>query len=433
MNMRHLFSLVLVAVIGAAQAATDADVERSFNPYKDGFPTFPGLSAGMTIDKSNVEQFKDVLDAGLYLTVKNGWDELHIGPTTQFEMNKHYVEATRKNAGSAKLGAKNGEITGFVGGRPFPEEPSNSDPRAGEKVAWNYKYGVNWGDGAAISPFYWKYRNMNSGQVERTIKFDFHFLNFKHRVEHEPLPEIQPNPSNLFRGIYMKVLEPQDLKDTQLLIQRNDDDLKLDDAYLYLGFQRRVRRLATGQTTDAFLGSDLMIEDFEGYNGRVSDMKWKYLGTKNILMPFYYHNELQLADEFKDPDGYKYVDFGGQGGCFPKITWQLRKAWALEAIPVNSSHPISKRIFYIDAQGNTINRTLIYDRKGDLWKSWTIGKSDPDRQLPVNKGSGIAIDDSFSMVDLQSKHCTTGQFKGQVDPKLNPATLFQVQNMRGSN
>jgi hypothetical protein len=434
MNMRYWVALVVLTSVGAAQAATDTDVGGSFfNPYKDGFPSVPGLVAGMTINKSNVEQFKEVLDAGLYLTVKNGWDELKIGPTTQFEMNRHYVEATSKNAGSAKLGPRNGEITGFIAGRPFPEEPSASDPRAGEKIAWNYKYGVNWGDGAAIYPFYWKYRNLSTGQVERTIKFDFNFLNFKHRVEHQPVPEIVPNPSNLFRGIYLKVLEPQDLKDTQLLIQRNEDDLKLDDAYLYLGFQRRVRRLATGQTTDAFLGSDLMIEDFEGYNGRVSDMKWKYLGSKNLLMPFYYHNDLQLTDEFKEPDGYKFVNFGGQGGCFPKVTWQLRKVYVLEAVPVNDGHPISKRIFHIDAQGNTINRTLIYDRKGELWKSWTIGKSHPDHHHPVNKDSGIAIDDSFSMVDLQSNHCTTGQFKGQVDPKLNPASLFQVQNMRGSN
>ena len=42
-------------------------------------------------------------------------------------------------------------------------------------------------------------------------------------------------------------------------------------------------------------------------------------------------------------------------------------------------------------------------------------------------------DDSFSMVDLQSKHCTTGQFKGQVDSKLNPPSLFQVQNLRGGD
>ncbi|WP_353092029.1 DUF1329 domain-containing protein [Methylibium sp.] len=417
----------------AAGAATEADVEAAFNPYKNGFPSFPGLAAGTVVNKGNVEQFKDALDPGLYEVVKNGWDEIKVGPTTQFAMDKFYVEATKKNLNTAKLGAQNGEITGFVAGRPFPEEPKADDPRAGEKLAWNFKYGLNWGDNAAIYPFYWKYRNMTSGQVERTLKFNFHFLNFKHRVQHAPVPEVTPNPSELFRGIYLTVLEPQDLKNTQLLIQRYENDLKFDDAYLYLGFQRRVRRLATGQTTDAFLGADLMIEDFEGYNGRVSDMKWTFKGTKNILMPYYNHNELQLTDEFKDPSGYKFVDFGGQGGCFPKITWQLRKVYVLEAVPVNPAHPISKRVFHIDAQVYNINRTLIYDRKGELWKTFTIGKSHPDHHLPVNKGTGIAIDDSFSMVDVQAKHCTTGQFKGQVDPKLNPPSLFQVQNMRGGD
>jgi hypothetical protein len=433
MRTRDFTALALAISLHVGHAATVDDVRRTFDPYADGFPVFPGMTPGMKITKDNAEQFKDSMDAGLFLTAKNGWDELVVGPTTQFEMDRHYVEATIKNIGTAKLGAKNGELVGFVAGRPFPEEPNLSDPRAGEKVAWNYKYGVNWGDGAAIYPFYWKYRNMQTGQVERTIKFDFNFLNFRHRVEYAPLPEVLPNPSELFRGIYVKVLEPQDLKDTQLLIQRYDDDLKLDDAYLYLGFQRRVRRLATGQTTDAFLGSDLMIEDFEGYNARVSDMKWKYLGTKNILMPFYYHNELTLSNEFVEPDGYKFVEFGGHGGCFPRITWQLRKVYIVEADPVNEGHPIGKRILFIDAQRSTINRALIYDKKGDLWKIFTIGKAHPDHHLAVNKGSGIAIDDSFSMVDVQSNHCTTGQFKGQVDPKLNPASLFQVQNMRGSN
>lgn len=434
MKMRTLFVLLAATATSfLAHSATEADVERSFNPYQSGFPSFPGLTAGITVNKGNVEQFKDVLDAAQYQAVKDGWTEMKVTATTSFEMDKHYVEATRKNIGTAKLGPKNGEIIGYVAGRPFPEEPSTEDPRAGEKVAWNYKYGVNWGDNAAIYPFYWKYRNLKTGQLERQIKFNFHFLNFKHRVQHAPVPDVLPNPSQFFRGIYVKVLEPQDLKDTQLLIQRYEDDLKFDDAYLYLGFQRRVRRLATGQTTDSFLGADLMIEDFEGYNGRVSDMRWTYKGTKNILMPFYRHNELQLTDEFKDPSGYKYVAFSGQGGCYPNITWELRKAYILEADPVNDSHPIGKRIHYIDAQGGTINRTLIYDRKGDLWKSFTIGKSHPDFHLPVNKGTGIAIDDSFSMVDVQSKHCTTGQFKGQVDPKLNPPSLFQVQTMRGSN
>ncbi|QHS11101.1 DUF1329 domain-containing protein [Sinimarinibacterium sp. NLF-5-8] len=433
MYKKSIVVLALMASVGIAQAAADADVELSFNPYKNGVPTFPGLTAGVVVNQSNADQFKEALDEAQYQAVKNGWTEMTVGATTAFEVDTHYVEATRANVGKAALGEKNGEIVGYVAGRPFPEEPSIEDPRAGEKVAWNYKYGINWGDGAAIYPFYWKYRNLESGQVERTIKFNFHFLNFKHRVQHDPVPEILPNPSELFRGIYVKVLAPQDLKDTQLLIQRYENDLKFDDAYLYLGFQRRVRRLATGQTTDAFLGADLMIEDFEGYNGRVSDMQWTYKGTKNILMPFYNHNDLSLTDEYKESDGYQYVDFGGQGGCYPNITWQLRKVYVLEAVPVNKGHPISKRVFHIDAQFYTINRTLIYDRKGELWKSWTIGKSHPDHHLPINKGTGIAIDDSFSIVDVQARHCTTGQFKGQVDPKLNPPSLFQVQNMRGSN
>ena len=432
---QSLIALLIAGLAGSAFAATEADVENSFNPYKSGFPSFPGLTAGTVISKANADQFKEVLGAGVYKLIKEGMFEIKVGASSQFSISKAYVDATKANLGKAKLGAKPGDnLTGYVAGRPFPEEPDAKDPRAGEQLAWNYKYGVNWGDGAIISPFYWKYRNMQNGQVEKTIKWDFHFLNFMHRTKDAPVPELTPNPSGIYRAIYVKAHEPADLKNTQLLIQRFEDDAKLDDAYLYLGFQRRVRRLAQGQVTDAFLGSDLMIEDFEGYNGRVSDMKWTFKGTKNVLLPMWNHNELKLSDEFKEADGYKYVNFGGQGGCFHEGTWQLRKVYVLEAVPVNTNHPVSKRTFYMDAQlGNLNGANEIYDRKGELWKVFMVGKSHADQHLPVNKGAGIGVDDAFSMVDLQSKHCTTGQFKGQVDPKKNPPGLFQVQNLRGGD
>jgi hypothetical protein len=230
----------------------------------------------------------------------------------------------------------------------------------------------------------------------------------------------------------VQVLEPFDVKNTQLLIHRHEDDLVRDNAWLYLGFQRRVRRLATGQITDSFLGSDLMIEDFEGYNGRVSDMKWTYKGTKTILLPFYNHNEQDLATDIKDKDGYQFVDFHGKGGCFPKVTYQLRKVYVLESKSTDENHPISKRIHYVDAQTFTLPRTIIYDRKGDYWKSWMICQAHPDHHLAKNKGTGVSIDDCFGMMDVQAQHCTTGQFKGQVDPALNPKKKFTVQNLRAT-
>jgi len=434
--MKHTTIAMLLAGLAAsgAFAATEADVDTSFNPYKNGMPSFPGLTPGMTINKANVEQFKQALGAGVYKLIKDGLFEIKVGATTDFALNKAYVNATKANLNKAKLGAGPGQISGYVAGRPFPEEPDLKDPRAGEKLAWNFRYGMNWGDNAAVT-MHWKYRNMETGREERRVKMDIHFLNFKHRVAQPPTPDVKPNPSELFRGTYLKVSEPNDVRNTQLLIQRYEDDLKVDDAYLYLGFQKRVRRMATGQTTDAFLGSDMMIEDFEGYNGRISDMKWTFKGTKNVLLPLWNHSQLPaLSDEFKDPEGFKYISFGGQGSCFMNASWQLRKVYVLEAAPVNPAHPISKRVFYMDAQLGSMNGSNeIYDRKGDLWKVLMTGKSHADFHLPQNKGAGIGADEGFSIVDVQSRRCTTAAFKGRVDPKLSPAEMFQVQYMRGGD
>jgi hypothetical protein len=435
-RITRFFILAILAVLPAAfaSAATVEDVEASFYPYKNTMPCFEGLSPGMSISATNVDHFKDIIDIELFRMIKDGWFEMKVGATTSFDLHPGYVAATSASLGKVSLGADVGQINGFVAGRAFPEAPRLSDPRAGEKLAWNFKYGFNWGDGAAIYPLYSTYRDITKNKIERTLIVNFHVLNLKHRITQPPTPDITPNPSNLFRVTYLQVLEPYDVQNTQLLIQRAEDDLKLDNAWMYLGFQRRVRRLATGQTTDAFLGSDVMIEDFEGYNGRICDMKWTFKGTRNLLLPFYNHNDLALDSQthLNDPEGYQVVAFGGKGGCYPNITWQLRIAHEVEAVPTDTNHPISKRIYYLDAQTFSIPRTSIYDRGGKLWKLHTVGQTHPDHHLPRNSGSGVAINDFSSMIDVQANHCTTGQFKGIVDPSLCPVDKFTVQNLRAS-
>ena len=426
-----LISFTLTLSFSSVYAeATLEDVENSFYPYKSWTPEVTGVKPGLVISQSNVEQYKEALDEGMYQHVKDGWVEITVGETTSFDLHQNYVEATRKHLNQTTLGDQPGIINNFVAGRPFPEEPDLNDPRAGDKLAWNFQYGYNWGDNALIEPFYWRFKNMKNGKLERTIKLKMHFLNWKHRVNHEPIPEMLDNPSGIFRSIYFNVQEPFDVKNTQALIHRYENDLKRDDSWLYLGFQRRVRRLSTGQVTDSLLGTDISVEDIEGYNGRISDMTWTYKGTKNILVPFYYHNDQELATELATNDGYQYVDFHGKGKCFPKVTWQLRKVYILESVPTDPNHPISKRVHYVDAQTYTLPRTTIYDRKGDLWKSWMIGQAHSDHHLPINKGAGVSIDDNFAIMDLQSQHCTTGHFKGIIDPEKSPAKLFSVQNMR---
>ena len=383
----------------------------------------------MTINKSNVEALQDALDPAMLAAIREGWVDMKVGPTTSFDLHPNYVEATRKYASQVKLGPEVGDIEGYVAGRAFPFEPDASDPRAGEKLAWNYQYGYNWGDNAWIAPFYWNLRNMETGKTERTIKFHFEFLNLMHRVAHEPIPEYDANPAKIFRSIYLIAEEPFDIKNTQLLIYRYADDHHRDDSWLYLGFQRRVRRLATGQVTDSFLGTDIMIEDFEGYNGRISDYNWKYLDTKVVMMPFYYHNDMPKDPNLKDDDGYQYITFHGKGNCFPDITWQLRKVYRVEGTPVDTSSPIGKRLFFMDSQTFTLPRQAIYDRAGKLWKTFIIGQAHSDHHLPANKGMGVSLDDSAVVIDMQALHCTALQFRG--DPSIvAKREVFTVQNMR---
>jgi len=430
---RIVSSTLLAAALGMAAdavlAATAADVDSILYPYQSGTPQVAGVKPGLVINKANLDQFKDVVDAGEQLAIQKGWYEITVGPTVSFDPFPKYVEETKKNLNKAKLGAKVGEIVGYAGGLPFPEEPIADDARAGEKLAWNFKYNYGAGDASQYTPFFYKFRNLNDGKTERSIQFGYYVQKHKFRVNQPPVPDVVPNPLNIFRSFYIRVQEPQDIKDTQLLIQRFQNDTLRDEAYLYLGFQRRVRRLSTGQTTDPFLGTDLMIEDFEGYNARVSDSNWQYKGTKTLLIPMYNHNDLTLSDDEKQPDGYRYVGATGKGNCFINITWQLRKVYVVEGTPTDASHPVGKRVFYVDAQTFTLPQTLIYDRKGELWKIWTIGIAHPDHHLPINKGTGVPLFDSFSMVDVQSSHCTVGLIKGQVVQP--PQDIFTVQQMRG--
>ncbi|MDN5874093.1 MAG: DUF1329 domain-containing protein [Sinobacteraceae bacterium] len=407
----------------------DAVVDASFNPYAKSMPSFEGYKPGMVINQSNVDQFKSILTNAQYLVIKKGWYKMHTIPTFSMMLPKSFREATKADYKNVKIDPKTGNLDGYVAGRPFPEDPSKDDPQAGLKLAWNFQHGLNWGDNGTIKPFYFNYRDLQSGSLDRTVQLAYHTINFMHRFQNPPIPNIEPNPAGIYRAIYLRVSEPNALRNTQLLIQRHEDDRRQDSDFIYLGFQRRVRRLPAAQTTDSFLGSDLMIQDFEGYNDRVGAMKWTYLGTKYVMTPLYRHNKLKLSNEHP-ADGYHFVAFGGQGQCFPNINWQLRKVYILEGVPVSKSSPIGKRIIYMDAQTGALPQTDIYDKKGQLWKDWTIGKTDPDYQLPGNKGSGIPIDDSFFMVDLEAKHCTTGQFKGRVNAEENPPSMFTTQHMR---
>lgn len=128
-------ALLTLGATSGVYAADEAVIQQSFHPYQNDKPSFAGLSAGMTINKGNVAQFKEILDPAFYGFIEKGWAELKVGDTTSFDLPASYVDATRQYMDAVKLGAKPGEISGAVAGRPFPRSrtpatraPARSSP-----------------------------------------------------------------------------------------------------------------------------------------------------------------------------------------------------------------------------------------------------------------------------------------------------------------
>ena len=100
----------------------------------------------MTITSSTAGDFKDVLDPAMYDYISSGMYEMRVMETTSFDLHPEYIQATRDNLGSTELGGRRLALfPAGVAGRAFLGDPDENDPRAGEKLAWNYKYGYNWG------------------------------------------------------------------------------------------------------------------------------------------------------------------------------------------------------------------------------------------------------------------------------------------------
>lgn len=404
-----LVSGFLLGAIGHAVAATEAEIDAFMKPYAKGFPSAPGVKEGLVIDKGNVEQFKSVLSPRVYDLVKAGSTNINVGKQLSAPPPEAFIAASKKSEKTSKVEWGQGKISGYQGGLPFPYEPSLSDPNAGEKLAWNARYGLEVPDDITVGPFVWEYRDGVTGKINRTVDFDPSTItNTAFRTMNKP--EHLAGSDEFFNYVLVAAKSPQDLKGTALLMKRRVDGSRDDDGQLYLGFQRRARRLSTSATTDPFLGSNVMIEEFRGFNGKLSDFNWKYLGSKNILVAYYSHKDAKLRDDYKTAD-WRPIAFKGEGSCWADVPWSLRKVYAVEMTPKRADHPISKRTVYFDAEDLHAVLSEVYDRKGEFWKIWMEGIGHPSGALPNVAKKGIWTWDSASMIDVQAKQCTTISFR----------------------
>jgi len=373
-----VLALALLALAGPTLAQEDV---------APGAPTF---QEGDTVTFDQIDSLRPFLPPEFWANRDFFFYEgmqLEIGPFYRdYSEPPVFTAATEKYAKTPRLGPE-ASLEGYVAGRPFPGKiDCKSDPKAGEKIIWNFDW--RWQGDGTNSRYYYSYWDRGEElplYYEGTAKI----IRMTGRVE----PEFEATQGELFRGEKRKqvfgveVDAPFDARGILLITYRYRDSEKAkaqtknDDTWVYVPTLRRVRRISSAQRTDAVSGTDFTFDDLRSFDGIVPQYKWECLG-QDVPM---------LAAMNTRVEGYPYTrdhNFGPYGLSHADDRWEMRKAYRIKFIPNNADHPYSKKEIYLDEQTLEPLYSFAYDRKNELWKIITHNHRWSEEELPGDKAKG---------------------------------------------
>lgn len=350
-----------------AEKAGNAD--GSIPAWSGGITAAPaGYTAGMhhpnpfaddkiilTIDKSNLDQYKSLLSPGQIKLFEIYPDtyKMNIYQTRRTASFPQYVyDATKNIATKAELIEGGNGIINAAIGVPFPI------PANGLEAVWNHLLRYR---GVAAS--------RNGGQAAPTAAGAYTIIGFDEQImfkysEPNATAEALTAENILFR-FKQGVTSPARLAGTALLVHETMDQVKTPrQAWTYNTGQRRVRRApnvaydAPGTASDGLRTTD----DFDMFNGSPDRYNWTLKGKQEMYIAY---NDYKLHS-----NEVKYADLLMAGHINPEyVRWEKHRVWVVEAaLKDNTRHVYGKRVFYIDEDSWQIHVADLYDNRNELYR-----------------------------------------------------------------
>ena len=372
--------------------------------------TPPKFKEGEVLKQADLDKLRPFLPPRYIDEFNFSEAEFRVSPSGNYTPHPDYLAATEQYSGQTKL-AGDGALEGYVAGQPFSRALiTPGDPQAGLKAAWNFNY--RWqnygmhvrrylgalmakgGSGSQLSGF-------PPDLIQGGGKAIRHLVALYQRVYHNHLSQAG-NASHMLpiEGAgefeykdYVEFLEPYDVRGQRFLVYRYDDPRKQDDAWGFLPQLRKTRRLSLTERDDHVGGTEMTLDDFTGFSGRVLDHQWKFLGWKPILHVM--------------NSQHPYARFYGPNGWLPNDRWELRPCAVLEQTPI-VDRTYGSKIYFWDAQTYETAMVLIFDKQGKLWKiidmlhGWSEDSSQPD----VDRGQRLPRNIGFTIIDFQKEQAT---------------------------
>ena len=408
-------SLIVLAVV----AIGDEPLTRDNWGASVGFApdlNIEGFTPGTTvIDSSNVAQFEALLPDAVLKMVKKYGMKMETTPYQHYAPSDGYIAASNRYRGTARLidigdDTEKREIEDYEGGLPFVQ------PKDGREISWNYTLAYGGDDGENEFEVYWI--DAKRG-VERVEQWKTTHIRSRFRTDIEPLPE---TPFLVKKGVIFATLttalKPFDKRGFSSLYYGYFEP-KEPNGWLYIPSQRRAMQLTFGTRGETWNNTDLLYEDVRGYTGSPEWMRWRLVKKATMLAPMH-------AGVITEAGGAKKAfDMDAPPHWNPRVKWEPRPMYIVEAVPKLRGYPYSKMVFAIDAESSHIFTKTAYDRRGKLWKlliNAANGSPDPAK-LPPQVALSL-------VVDVQSEHATAFYWLKQKNNIGVDARLFTLSTLR---
>jgi hypothetical protein len=354
-----------------AERAGNAD--GSIPAWSGGYTTLPdGWKPGETmpdffaneqpsleVNSNNMMQHSDRLSDGVMAMMTKYGFSIEVYPTHRTASAPQFVyDNIAINATTATLSPA-GPRFGFLnayGGIPFPI-PDISDPSvAGAQIIWNsnakwpgyartgvsYDYVVNNGQRAVLT----------SSSVQ-----NFNFPYYDKSGNRKSFDGIQFRLQETFNG-------PANLIGSEdIAWYKTDPHDNPNQAWILLPGQSRVRKAPELQfdTPNSYVDGIANYDDTgSGFSGSLEKYDWKYLGKKEMYVP-YNNNGLALLPaeqvhlaHFLDPNA---------------VRWELHRVWVVEAtLHPGERNVMSRRKFYVDEDTWQISLADMWDANENLYQ-----------------------------------------------------------------
>ena len=369
------------------------------------------VTPGETITKDNLAQAETLLTPSTRWMVERGMP-MTILETEKVEWPKAYKEATDKYSEQVMLSKDGAQLHNYIAGAPFPHIDLN-DPQAGYKIIWNLEQNPFIVDNAGTG-FINQLIN-SKGELERTYANIWRRMSWIGRLYTHPKPIAPHNPPLHHSNLIGPLIEPVEYKGLTLLAHTYLSPDTPDDTYVWVPEHRRVRRIGVASRGDPVWGTDFDVDSYWGFNAKISYWTFRLLAQKEILAVVH-------SGKYGDASAWCAPRDGTHGivAALPCVLWEKRKVWVVEGTPTGYTSPYaySKRIFYIDQDFYGQLLQEMYNRKGELWKSYFMCyyvTNKPYWGYPIWAGEKPSYEDEDEwpfipngmMLDLLAERATT--------------------------